>query len=139
MASRRYTDEQVIKFAKEVKSCASLIRKLGLKSAGGNFIHMKKTIQRLKIDTSHWTGQLWSKGQKLKDWKDYTRFNSVKRNLINLRGNKCERCGLTMWFDVPIKIEAHHIDGDRTNNSEDNIILLCCNCHSQTNHWRSKK
>ena len=65
MASRRYTDEQVIKFAKEVQSCASLIRKLGLKSAGGNFIHMKKTIQRLKIDTSHWTGQLWSKGQKL--------------------------------------------------------------------------
>ena len=137
MASRRYTDEQVIKFAKEVKSCASLIRKLGLKSAGGNFIHMKKTIQRLKIDTSHWTGQLWSKGQKLKDWKDYTRFNSVKRNLINLRGNKCERCGLSEWMGMKIPLELHHKDNNHYNNKLDNLMIVCSNCHMQLHNYNN--
>lgn len=27
-------------------------------------------------------------------------------------------------------LHVHHIDGDATNNSEDNLQLLCPNCHS---------
>ena len=35
---------------------------------------------------------------------------------------------------VPLEIE--HIDGNATNNMEDNLILLCPNCHSLTKTYR---
>jgi len=45
---------------------------------------------------------------------------------------KCQVCG---WDKIhPITgeppLHVHHIDGDATNNSEDNLQLLCPNCHS---------
>lgn len=48
--------------------------------------------------------------------------------------NKCEKCG---WGEVnpytgKIPLQVHHIDGDCTNNSEENLQLLCPNCHSLT-------
>ena len=36
---------------------------------------------------------------------------------------RCEICGYSR------ALEIHHIDRDRENNSEDNLIVLCRNCH----------
>jgi hypothetical protein len=92
--------------------------------------------EELNIDTSHFKGQGWNK-----DNFDYSLFNnfSYKKNgsstakaLIKLRGQKCECCGLTEWLDQPINLEVHHKDGDRTNNSLENLQLLRPNCHSYT-------
>lgn len=58
--------------------------------------------------------------------------------LIKLRGRKCECCGLSEWNSIPITLQAHHIDGDRTNNVLENLALLCPNCHSQTDNFCSK-
>jgi 5-methylcytosine-specific restriction endonuclease McrA len=60
-------------------------------------------------------------------------------HLIKFRGHKCESCGNTEWFNQPIKLEIHHIDGDRTNNNLENLQLLCPNCHSITPNWRKQK
>lgn len=136
---RNYSNEDVIKFAKEVKSIAGLLKKLGLKPAGGNYIHIKFILQKLKVDTSHWTGQSWNKNQQLKDWSKYSRASNVKKHLINLRTHKCEKCSLTSWLEADIVLEVHHIDGDRTNNELNNLQLLCCNCHATTDNWRNKK
>lgn len=62
----------------------------------------------------------------------------LKNELIQLRGNKCEICGLSVWNDQPIPLEAHHIDGDRCNNNLDNLQLLCPNCHTLTPNYGSK-
>lgn len=48
--------------------------------------------------------------------------------------NRCARCG---WQEVNpytgnVPLEIEHIDGDFTNNSEENLTLLCPNCHSLT-------
>ena len=48
--------------------------------------------------------------------------------------NKCARCG---WGEVNpftnlIPLEIDHIDGNFLNNQENNLILLCPNCHSLT-------
>ena len=58
--------------------------------------------------------------------------------LIVLRGHKCQCCGNTQWLGQPITLQTHHIDGDRSNNTLDNLQLLCPNCHSYTDTFGSK-
>lgn len=134
---RNYTDDDIIKYAKEVFSLAGLLKKLDLKPVGGNYANMKRNLQRLNIDTSHWTAQGWNAGKQLKDWSQYTRVAHLKKHLIKIRGHQCECCKNTDWLDKPIKLEVHHISGDRTDNSLNNLQLLCPNCHSFTDTWRT--
>ncbi len=67
--------------------------------------------------------------------------SSLKRRLIKegIKDEKCEECGLTFWRGQKINFELHHIDGNRYNNSLENLKLLCPNCHSQTEGFRSHK
>lgn len=136
---RGYTDADIINYLKVVVSLAGLLHKLDLKATGGNYDNIKKHLQRLNIDTSHWLGQGWNKNQQLKEWSNYTRVSHLKPHLISLRGHKCENCGNSEWCGKPIKLEVHHIDGDRTNNNINNLQLLCPNCHSITPNWRKQK
>jgi hypothetical protein len=131
---REYTDEQFLEHVKNVKSVSGLLRKLNLKPAGGNFANAKRLLQKLKANTAHWTGQAWNKGEQLKDWAEYTKANNLKPHLINHRSHKCEKCKLEMWLEKPIPLEIHHIDGNATNNTLDNLQLLCLNCHYQTDN-----
>ena len=136
---RDYTDEQIIEYAKDVKSISALLRKIGKRPTGGNFANIKRLLQKLNINTDHWTGQAWNKDQQLKDWTAYTKGTHLKPHLIRLRGLKCESCELTEWKNNTIPLEVHHTDGNKTNNSLENLQLLCCNCHALTDNWRNKK
>ena len=60
----------------------------------------------------------------------------VKEGLINY---ECKKCGICEYNNIHISLELNHIDGNRYNNSLDNLELLCPNCHSQTPTYRSKK
>ena len=58
----------------------------------------------------------------------------LRRHLIDKYGEKCSMCG---WCAVnpatgKVPIQVDHIDGDYTNNKEENLRLLCPNCHSLT-------
>jgi len=56
-----------------------------------------------------------------------------------LMDNSCTICGIEDWNHKPLKLELDHIDGVRTNHELSNLRLLCPNCHSQTDTYRSKK
>ena len=58
--------------------------------------------------------------------------------LIAVRSHHFEKCQMTTWLNQPISLQAHHIDGDRTNNELNNLELLCLNCHSLTDNFGSK-
>lgn len=52
---------------------------------------------------------------------------------------KCEKCG---WGEInpttqKTPLEVHHINGDCTDNREENLQLLCPNCHSLTETFGS--
>lgn len=52
---------------------------------------------------------------------------------------KCEKCG---WGEINnytgnIPLEVHHIDGNHKNNQENNLQLLCPNCHSLTSNYKN--
>lgn len=134
---KNYNDNDLINAIKKSKSLANVLKILDLRQAGGNFATIKKQISKLNLDISHFKGQGWNKGDRLKDWASYKKAN--KTQLIKERGHKCEKCLTSVWLDAIIPLEIHHIDGNRTNNLPDNLQLLCCNCHALTDNWRNKK
>jgi hypothetical protein len=58
--------------------------------------------------------------------------------LILTRGHKCERCHGTTWLGEKIPLERHHKDGDTANNTDENLELLCPNCHTFTDTYKGK-
>lgn len=64
----------------------------------------------------------------------------LKNRLISfgLKKNKCEMCGLDSWNGKILNCELDHIDGNRSNHLLSNLRMLCPNCHSQTETYRSK-
>lgn len=52
--------------------------------------------------------------------------------------NECSCCKITEWNGKSIALELDHIDGVRSNHRLENLRLLCPNCHSQTDTFRSK-
>jgi predicted restriction endonuclease len=61
-----------------------------------------------------------------------------KRVLIE-QDYKCSECGLTDWLGNTISLEMDHIDGNKQNNSRDNLTCLCPNCHAQTPTGRGRR
>lgn len=59
----------------------------------------------------------------------------LKEGLIK---NVCAICNLNVWNKKPLNLELDHIDGNRVNHEFNNLRLLCPNCHSQTDTYRSK-
>lgn len=71
-----------------------------------------------------------------KTWIDVSLH--IRRFLFEKFNNKCSVCG---WCEVNpftgcIPLEIEHIDGDALNNREENLTLLCPNCHSLTKTYR---
>lgn len=80
---------------------------------------------------------------------EYQISSHIKKYIFNKYNKKCAQCG---WgtknpYTGNIPLEIEHIDGNYMNNSEDNLTLLCPNCHSLTstykganlNHGRSSR
>lgn len=64
----------------------------------------------------------------------------IREYLFRKYENACSVC---YWheknqFTEKYPLEIHHADGDHTNNHEDNLGLLCPNCHSLTKTFRSR-
>ena len=63
-----------------------------------------------------------------------------KQYLISIHGDKCMCCG---WSETnnwtnKVPIELNHIDGNPENHDVNNLELLCPNCHSLTEFYKSR-
>lgn len=57
---------------------------------------------------------------------------------LGIKKKMCECCKKQTWNNLPIPLELHHCDGEKTNNNIWNIQILCMNCHAQTHNFRGK-
>lgn len=66
--------------------------------------------------------------------------HKLKERLLseNYFERKCYNCNLEIWMNKPIPLELHHINGNKNDNSLNNLKILCPNCHALTNNYRSK-
>lgn len=83
--------------------------------------------------------QSWKEGKENGINGDYGISNYIRNYLLKKNDYKCEKCG---WGEIneftnKVPLEVHHIDGDYSNNKEENLQLLCPNCHSLTNTYKS--
>lgn len=76
----------------------------------------------------------WKEGKDNGTKGDYGISRYIRRYMLEKSSYKCSKCG---WGEVnpytnKIPLEIDHIDGDYTNNKEENLQVLCPNCHSLT-------
>ena len=69
----------------------------------------------------------------------YAISKTIRKYLFEKHNSRCAQCG---WGEVnrttgKVPLEVHHKDGDYTNNTEDNLILLCPNCHALTPTYKA--
>ena len=63
-------------------------------------------------------------------------FDKELKERIRQRDNyTCQECNYTQK-QLGYKLPIHHIDYDKKNNKEDNLISLCKSCHQKTNFGR---
>ena len=148
---RKYTNEELSNAVKHSQSIRSVLKKIGLTPAGGNYESIKKQIDALGIDTSHFLGQGVLKGkthsyktrplEKVLIREKLENTWRLKNRLLSegIKEHRCEQCKRIQWQGDPIPLELHHKDGDRTNNTLENLELLCPNCHSLTDNYRGSK
>ena len=82
--------------------------------------------------------ELWKNG-KMDGMRGKTATSHHIRNyLFEKHNNSCSECGWSQKnpFTNKIPLELEHVDGDFMNNKEENLKLLCPNCHSLTATWK---
>lgn len=81
----------------------------------------------------------WQNGEENGLSGRYDISKRIRKYLFEKYDNKCQLCGWGEENPITHKIplQIHHIDGDCTNNKEDNLQLLCPNCHSLTETFGS--
>lgn len=81
----------------------------------------------------------WKRGEETGMMRRGELSKHVRTYMLNRAGYKCEKCG---WHEVSeythrIPLEIHHIDGNHLHNTEDNLQVLCPNCHALTPNYKA--
>jgi len=72
----------------------------------------------------------------------FLRGGAIKPKMLKagLIIDECAICKLPpTWNGKKLVLQMDHIDGDRTNNAQSNLRLLCPNCHTQTDTFSKGK
>lgn len=70
---------------------------------------------------------------------DVCKTDSTRRKfLIKKSGRFCWICKNNKWNNEDIPLELDHIDGNHNNNLEQNLQVICPNCHALTPTYKNK-
>lgn len=144
----RHTRHRLREAVRESSSVAEVVRRLGLSPVGGNQAHIGRRIRSLGIDTSHfrtpWCGPPGARADVLvlrQPERGRVAGQRLRRELLR-RGvdELCSSCGIgTEWNGKPLRLEVDHVNGEWWDNRQENLRLMCPNCHAVTDTYRGRK
>ena len=82
----------------------------------------------------------WKQGLETGYKEYYKIIGYVKRYLYEKHNYCCEKCGCN-WknpYTGLTILQIHHVDGDASNTKEDNLQVLCPNCHAMTENFGNR-
>jgi len=143
----KYTEGELRKAVKVSNNYAEVLRKLGLRTAGGNSKLLKKWIKEWGIDVSHFLDpselakKYWKKNLKKREIplenilvvdNNYHRSHLKKRLYREgLKKPICELCGQNeIWQGKKMSLILDHINGVWNDNRLDNLRIVCPNCNA---------
>lgn len=144
-SKRKYTKQQFIDAWNNYSSYNECRTKLGLSRGRENQRLLEKTAAELGMKNTKFTPNPRCKPAMKSTARKITKENMhefftkgdtpmtssmnrfIRKN--SLLGDTCSICGIE---DEDLTLQIDHIDGDNTNNSLNNLRMLCPNCHSQT-------
>ena len=104
---------------------------------GKTAVYSKETLKLMALAKLGKTGELACNWQGGKSFEPYpSEFNETLKQKIRKRDNyTCQICGV-LQTDCIRKLSTHHIDYNKENCNESNLISLCRKCHMETNSDR---
>ncbi len=151
-----WSEERVASAVKKANCWYECLALLGIPKAGCNYRTLKGKVASYGLDTSHFNYDY----AHIHNGKHYKRqisnrpdseifcenarikVDNLKKEYIRrvMNGDaRCENCGIREWNGKALTFQIHHIDGNHSNHTISNLILLCPNCHSQTENYSNKK
>ena len=146
-----FTEEQIKSAVESSKSTKEFLISLGMKVNNGNYrkaeeiclpygliLPKANPVDNLKASTGF---------DKLPD-EEYFKNGvlrsgpGTKKRLIQDHGfiDICSECGQEpFWNGKPLTLQLDHIDGNRFNNTIENLRILCGHCHSQTDTYSNNR
>ena len=101
-------------------------------SACGVEVHLKsKTSRKYCFSCS-------PKQEKITSSEMCSTTRALRRYLLRIKDSICAVCANSIWMGKPIPLEVDHIDGNHKNNTENNVRLICPNCHVQTSTYKGR-
>ncbi|WP_406738417.1 HNH endonuclease [Streptomyces sp. NBC_00853] len=131
-------------------SLAEVFRRLGHARPGTHRKALKQRIAEEGLSTSHFLGQAHQRGKPgtmpmkpasdiliKHDGKRRTRTHLLRRALREVGVPElCGMCGTPPeWGGRSMTLEIDHVNGDWSDDRQENLRLLCPNCHAITNTW----
>ncbi|MGB3204067.1 MAG: HNH endonuclease signature motif containing protein [Crinalium sp.] len=134
-------EAQIRKWIKEHRSKAFICSQLHCKP-----LTLESYLAKLNIV---YKGNQGSRGRNSSNKKPVTNYlykgstistHRLKLKLLEdgLKVAECELCHTNTWLDGNVPLELHHINGDRHDNSLENLQVLCPNCHALTDNHAGK-
>jgi len=127
-------------------SCAASFNNLGIRrnfTTGKEVIKQCLNCQKITINPKYCSKKCQMNYQRQlrrekieKEQKLFTRRD--KQFLIEVRGNKCEICGIEKWQNKELIMILDHKNGNSDDNSLLNLRLICPNCDSQTLTYKNR-
>lgn len=99
-------------------------------------IERAKKAQKAKME--NWRKK-FEENVQTKSFDDLT-LKERRERILREQEGRCSMCNSPqMWNNLPLKFELDHISGDRSDESRNNLRLVCPNCHSQTETYKTTK
>lgn len=144
----KYKDREIIEAVKISRSFNEVQKNLNAGKSGSVYMHIKKRIIGLGIDTSHfnpyWNNSNNGGGNKVhfkdllvvRESKARDKTHKIRRAMLEYGfEHKCSICSISDWLNKELVLQIDHINGVSYDNRPINLRFLCPNCHTQTNNY----